>query len=647
MKIRRPFALAGSLVGLALALAGCSARTDVSLTGNTPAQYSHVWITTQEVWFNESATAGPDDSGWAKFPLSTPTTIDLVAEGGGNLANITTDLKVIPGTYSQVRIIPIDPSVALTSSAQTAGAMYNSEADYVDSSGNTHQLPLEFLNPDKGIGIQTGLKVPVGDVGAALGAASAEGASGTTIGTGDATSTAGTTIGSGAAFGTSTDTTTGTTGTVGTSTVTATPNSFAVFEDGTRDLVPFTFSGTPGVMLSSHAAAYDLSKVGAISGQLTLTNITTSTSGLPAIQVSAQVLSADGSRHEVVATTAVQSDGSFLLYPLATNSEEPAYYDVVIHGPNIATIIIKSVEVTLPSTTTTPLLSTDTSDSTDLTDTTDTTTGTTTATTTTPTTTTSTTTNATVTPISVGTLTPRAANYFTANVATSPAATLPAGSTVVFYQTIARSGEVPYVIEWSAIDPFNETLFTPQSLSAATLDSGTWSTSGGAITIVSAAPAQGAGKYVVSAIAPSYSDGALSYNVGPPSGAATTTIQATPLNTTALPFNLPALSVAAGSTGTLHATVSQASAGKYDSGELLVSYNGTLVASAPIGAGFASGSASVTVSGLPAEIPAAEYYVSVRAWNSSSPSGTLARQWYPNLVDLRATDSASLSLTVN
>ena len=30
-------------------LAGCSSRTDVSLTGNTPSQYSHVWITTQEV----------------------------------------------------------------------------------------------------------------------------------------------------------------------------------------------------------------------------------------------------------------------------------------------------------------------------------------------------------------------------------------------------------------------------------------------------------------------------------------------------------------------------------------------------------------------------------------------------------------------
>src|SRR5580698_7805651 len=134
MNYRLP-ALIGPLGALGCLLAACSADTEVSLTGNTPAQYSHVWITTQELWFNSSATAGPDDSGWAKFPLSTPTTIDLVAEGGGNLGSIISGLSVIPGTYSQIRVIPLDPSVALSTSASTAGALYNSEADYVDSTG--------------------------------------------------------------------------------------------------------------------------------------------------------------------------------------------------------------------------------------------------------------------------------------------------------------------------------------------------------------------------------------------------------------------------------------------------------------------------------------------------------------------------------
>src|SRR6202140_3648584 len=222
---RIPVALAVSIGGLCCAVAGCSTRTDVSVTGNTPAQYSHVWITAQEVWFNTSAIAGPDDGGWVKFPLSTPATVDLVTESGGNLGSLVTGLKLAPGTYSQVRLIPVDAAAALTSSAQTAGALYNTEADYVDSAGTTHQLPLELLNPDKGIGIQGTLKVPVGNVGAALASTS--------------TTTTGTTIAATTST-TTTPTTTPTTPTT-TPTTTTTTTSFALTFDGARDLTPFTY----------------------------------------------------------------------------------------------------------------------------------------------------------------------------------------------------------------------------------------------------------------------------------------------------------------------------------------------------------------------------------------------------------------------
>jgi len=167
MNHRLPAALATVLAGLA-ALAGCGTRTDVSLTGNTPAQYSHVWVTVQEVWFNTDGTAGPEDGGWSKFSFSTPSTVDLVAENSGNLGSIASGLRVQVGTYSQVRLIPVDASAPLAASAQNAGALYNFEADYVDSQGITHQLPLELLNPDQGIGIPTSLKVPVGNVGKGL-----------------------------------------------------------------------------------------------------------------------------------------------------------------------------------------------------------------------------------------------------------------------------------------------------------------------------------------------------------------------------------------------------------------------------------------------------------------------------------------------
>src|SRR5262249_30987207 len=139
----RPSAALIALPSLCALLAACSASTEVSLTGNTPAQYSHVYVTVQEVWFNTSSTAGPDDGGWRKFPLKTPSTVDLVAQNGGNFGRIAGGLRIEAGTYSQVRLIPVDATAPLAASAQAAGAIYNTEADFVDGGGTTHQLKLE------------------------------------------------------------------------------------------------------------------------------------------------------------------------------------------------------------------------------------------------------------------------------------------------------------------------------------------------------------------------------------------------------------------------------------------------------------------------------------------------------------------------
>src|SRR6202007_2490289 len=102
-----------------------------------------------------------------------------------------------------------------------------------------------------------------------------------------------------------------------------------------------------GAMLSSSPSATDLSTTGGITGTLTpppppspLTNVTAASDRV-AIQASAEALSADGTHHVVVATAPVQTDGTFTIYPLQSNSKNPTAYDVVIHGPNIATIIIK------------------------------------------------------------------------------------------------------------------------------------------------------------------------------------------------------------------------------------------------------------------------------------------------------------------
>jgi len=631
MNHRPHLALIAAIGGLGAVLAGCGTRSDVSLTGNTPAQYSHVWITVQSVWFNASGTAGPDDGGWDKHDLSTPATVDLVAENGGNLGSIVTALRVRAGTYSQVRLIPVDATAPLASSAQSAGAIYNFEADYVDSTGTTVQLPLELMNPDKGIGIPTSLKVPIGNVTAGLN------------GTGTGTTTGGLPFGSTSGtsanpFGT---TTTGTTSpltstAIGSTTSSAPNNSFAAALDGTVNLVPFTFANKSyGILWSAHAtAAYDLSIAGGISGQLSLTNITTATSGLPNIRVSAETLSADGSRHVVASSTAVLSDGSFLLYPLATNSSTnfPLTYDVVIHGPDIATIIVKGVQVPRPSNSSN---STTTSSTTTLT-----TPNTTLSSPSLTTTTTTPTTNSNVNAVSIGTLTPRASaaspapTNYTANISTAPGAPLPAGAVVNFYQTLNTKNEVPYVIESSPIDPFNQVLSADQALSLGTVDSGTWSTNG-AVTIVSAAPKEGTGSYLVAASSPGFSDGTLGTKVSPPkSGTALVVV--------------PALALESGaSAGSLAAAVVAATPGKYDQGQLLLSHDGALVAAAALDAVLAQGTGGiVTVPGLPSGTPDAVYYATVRAWKSTDPAN-VQRQWYPQVIDLRTSTSGTIALTVN
>jgi hypothetical protein len=595
------FALA--LAGLGAALGGCSSRTNVSLTGNTPTTYSHVYVTAQAVWFNSSATAGPDDGGWVKFPLSTPVTVDLVADSGGGFGNLITDLKLAPGSYAQLRLIPLDASSPLVpSSTQTLGATYYMEADYVDSSGVSHQQPLELLNPDKGIGIQASLSVPFGNIGAALAAVNSTPST-------SPTSSLGTTGTTGSSTGTTSPTSTSTT----------TTTQFAVSFDAARDLTPFTYAGANAILLNPHESAYDLSKTGGIQGQLTLTNLTgiNGANGLPDIQVSAESLTADGTRHFVVASAPVNSDGTFTLYPLVSSSSNPASYDLVIHGPGIATIIIKSIQIPLASSTSSTTPST----------------GTTTGTSSGPTP---------VQPtnlVSVGTLIPRAVSSFTANIATLTGAPLPAGAAVAFYQTLpsASGVEVPYVIEASPIDPFNQVLAAPENLSAGTVDSGTYVTSGATVTVVSAAPHEGAGSYQVAATAPFYADGPLGTLVSAPAS-----------GNAAPPVTVAGLALASGgSAASLTASVSEASSGRYDQGEILVDHDGQLVASAALDAVLRGGGGTVVLGGLPGGTPDSVYYLTVRAWNSSDPHGTLTRQWYPAAVDLRGAGSASVDLTIN
>jgi len=585
----------GALLVASFALVGCAPRTNVSTTANVPAQYSHAFMSVQEIWLNTSATATPDDTTWAKYPLQTPVTVDLASSMEGQLTALTTGLNVPIGTYAQLRLIPVDPSATVLASATALGAQYNSEVDYTDTAGNAQRLRLELLNPDRGIGIPTSIQV----TGTGYNILSSSPTSTTSSSTSSSTSSTSTT---------------------------AKPFSIAINVDGARDLLPFAYAATDtlgtnavsGFLLNPHMTAYDGSQVGAIQGTVNVagldaTTITTqSASGFYDIQVTAESLSTDGTRHVAVNSAPVRSDGTFTLYPLSSSSTTPTSYDLVIHGPAIATVIIKGVTVNVGD-------------------------------------------PATTTPVNVGTITARAASSFQVTLDTTNP--LPAGASVGFYQTLPGATEVPYVVELKAVDPFTRAFPTnwPVKVSSASIDYGTFSSSGSTIALATSDPTEGASTYRLAATAPLFTDGPLTSTTTTTLTGTTTTAVTVPLvnkANSATAALVPTLIPASGTTAFATFNVSQTNT--FTNGSLIVSHDGGIVATASLDAALArSGTSTLTVTGIPAgsgllgTTTSGLYYVSVRVWKSSDPANTVVREIYSTALDLRSATSAVYNLTIN
>lgn len=679
-----------------VALAACTPQTDVATTGNVPARYAHVWVTLQQVAFNTNATAGPTDSGWQQFPLPSPATIDLAALTNGVLAQFASELKLSQGTYNQMRIVLTDSSAALSSSAQAAGALFNDEVDYTDSTGALHRLPLQVPNSTAGIAFAVSLTVASaqqtaiaalacaesssssGSLGAA-GAAFGSGVTGSTGSYGDcafggqtkadcvsgefydhllgscisvgSTSTLGATT-TGTTTATSTNCAAGTTYDSATGTCVASTNAdyastcsynqtynpttgtcssalnlattdLAVDFDAARDIVPFTVSGAPGFLLIPHLTAYNLTLAGSIAGTLDVSAVPATVGG---IEVTAETLSADGTHNVIVGSAPLGSDGSFDLYPLpattnaatttstttscpldetynpasgtceatATTTSE---YDLVIHGPGIATVIITGVPVTAG--------------------------------------------NSSSNPITFG-VTLTAATSYPVQLA-SGSTVSPVGAYVGFYQTIPASGEVPYLIETYPVDPFIGAFDSDQYLSMANIEYGSY-VSGGTIALTSAVPSEGAASYTVGASAPLYGDGPLSTVVTGPTVATTT-----PTTFTVTPIPLPAGTSADSISGTL--TVS--APGKYNKGELVLTQNGALVAVAPLDSylGVSQSSAtffsSVPGGGGSGTASTEQYYLEAWVWNSADPTGTFSREPVAALIDLTGGSASNVAIAIN
>jgi len=604
----------GVLLAICAALAGCSSRTNVSATAATPSQFTHVYITTQAVWFNTNANATPDDSGWAKFALKTPVTVDLVTQSNGTLGEIANDLRLAPGTYNSILLLPVAPGTALTASATALSATYNQEIDYTDAGGTTHPVQLILPNQEKGIIVSGTFKVPVGGSGAGL-----------PIGTGTTSTTNNNTTNNATNVFGSPTTINPTTNTTGTNTTnkTITVNFGASF-DGNRDLHLFNYDGNKlvGAVLSSSGLAADLQTSGGITGTLSLTSLSSTTpitgvSGRLTVQACAEQLTADGTHHVVIACAPVQTDGTFTIYPLPSATKNPPSYDVVIHGPRLRTIIIKSVVV--PTTTPTTTAASTTAGSV----------ATTTAS----------------GAVSLGTIIPHQTVQFPVTATANASGVLPAGAAITFYQTLNASNEVPYAIDEVAIDPFNSVLLqTPENLSAGAIDSGTYASNGSTITITTTTPREGAGTYAVAATAPLYADGISTGSV--PVVAPSTTQGTSPQDaTTNTAVIVPGLTPSSGSSAaTITATITQASPGTYNQGELIVSHNGAVIGAVALDNALTSGT-SVTVPGLPS---GNSYNLSTIVWNSASASADAPYTYQSVTTPVNLSGgSATAAVTIN
>jgi hypothetical protein len=283
------------------------------------------------------------------------------------------------------------------------------------------------------------------------------------------------------------------------------------------------------------------------------------------------------------------------------DSDSPSSYDLVIHGPGIQTMIIKSVPVQSGSPTSAATVNLN---------------------------------NVALTP---------AASTYPVNVATaSPLATR--GARVGFYQTINASGELPYLIEERTVDPVSGLFAVDQTLPNDNIAFGTFST-GSSLTLATSTPSEGTGAYQLAASGAVFGDGDFAGTLTPPSST----------TTTATTFTGPTLGIPSGaSSGTITANVTISSPQKYDNGVVVVTHDGAIVSVTALDSLLvpAQASGTLTISAIPAgdsstAFAAGTYYAEVWVWDSGDPTGSFNRQPATALIDLRSANTASLALTIN
>jgi len=325
-------------------------------------------------------------------------------------------------------------------------------------------------------------------------------------------------------------------------------------------------------VLSPVTSVTDEKNAGAISGSVDPSALAP---GYGPIVVSAEVADAAGSHHVVVQRRIVGASGAFALYPLPAPGSGTTRYDLVISSSGADTLIIRGVPIGAAAVTSPVVVQS--------------------------------------TPILL-----TAASAVYANVS-AQATRLPGGARVVFYQTVAASGEIPYAIDGSAVDMLTRRLPGDAfALGNGPLLVGNYA-GGGAIGFSTAAPVEGQGGYVVGTEG-AYRSDALASAPSLVNG----------LRSAPTPVLPPYPAVAAGGVAGTIALTLAAPAGEFDSGFVVVAAGNRLVETLDVGTLLAAGGGTINITNLPAGHALAAtagvpYQLAVRAWNSGSPGASLVR----------------------
>jgi len=374
-----------------------------------------------------------------------------------------------------------------------------------------------------------------------------------------------------------------------------------------HDVVRFIHGGNNAYTLKPNLKYFDLSEVGAVTGSVATANLCTSAAAAAPtncaynLVIKAEQLSADGTYHMATRYTTIRADGTFTLYPLRVPAGQASTtVDVLVRGRNMDTVLVRNVPVTAgtsPSSNPTILSST-----------------------------------------------PLPLTLDTEYVANASAPLAPTGSWINVYQTVSSisANEVPYEVRYRHVNPFTGIFTDNLPLSTGPLQLGSY-VGGGAPTLVANTPVQGNGGFLVFASAPDYSR---------------TEATSDPLLPVAQPavasFTLPALTVdpTVASADSISGNVSEAVAGTYDSGYLVVVRMGTIIQTLPINNLLATNGGSFTIGNLPGgsaakSLPGAYYYLYARVWNSANPQGTKKRIDFSGFADLRTGSATGLNVTLN